>query len=466
MKLKFIGANRQVTGSRHYLEADGTKLLVDCGMYQERRFLDRNWEPFPVDPGSLDAVLVTHAHLDHCGMLPRLVAAGFSGPIFATAASADLIEIILRDSAHIQEEDAEYKKRRHRKEGRRGKHPEVPLYTAADVERTLSRIEPVGYGNAVKINEHSTVTFHDAGHILGSAVLDLAVNSDGQFRRVLFSGDLGQKDKPIIRDPVVFDSADYIVLESTYGDRDHEPPADVESQLADVIGRTLSGGGNVVIPVFAVERAQELMYHISRLVRNERIPNVPIFLDSPMAIDVTDVFRRHRECFDDESWALINSGEPPLRFPGLTMSSTVEQSKSINDLASPKIIMATSGMCTAGRIKFHLKQNIKRPESTILFVGFQVPGTLGRQILDGKQEVRIHGHNWLVKAQVAQVRGFSGHADRGGLIRWLAGLKSPPRKLFLVHGDENASLALAEQVAGELGYDVTVPNYLDEVRVD
>ena len=465
MKLQFLGANRQVTGSRHYLEADGAKILVDCGMFQQRKYLDRNWEPSPVDPAELDAVLITHAHLDHCGLLPRLVKEGFRGPIITTAASADLVELILRDSAHIQAEDVAYKKRRHRKEGRRAKHPEVPLYTADDVERTLRLVEPIGYGQSVRINEHVSATFHDAGHILGSAVVELGVRSNGQARRVLFSGDLGQWDRPLVRDPTVFDQADYVVMESTYGDRDHQQHEDIESQLAGVIGETIRGGGNVVVPVFAVERAQEMMYHISRLVREDRIPNVPVFLDSPMAIDVTDVFRQHRDCFDEETWQLIMSGEPPLRFPGLTMSRSVEQSKEINKVKGPTIIMATSGMCTAGRIKFHLRHNIKRPESTILFVGYQVHGTLGRQIVDGNQNVRIHGNNWRVKARVAQVRGFSSHADRGGLLKWLGGLESPPRRLFLVHGDEEASLSLAEQVQEEMSWPVSVPEYQEQVEL-
>jgi len=466
VELQFLGANRQVTGSRYCLEAEGAKLLVDCGMFQQRQYLDRNWEPGPVEPGRLDAVLLTHAHLDHCGLLPRLVREGFAGPILTTAASADLAELILQDSAHIQMEDAAYKKRRHRKEGRRGKHPEVPLYTTEDVQHVLPRFEPVGYGQPVKINDRVSVAFHDAGHILGSAIVEVNVGRNGRARRVLFSGDLGHWDTPLVRDPTVFDQADYVVMESTYGDRDRQPPGDVESQLADVVNETVRAGGNVVIPVFAVERAQEVMYHISRLVRTDTIPDVPVFLDSPMAVDATDIFSRHRDCFDEETWQLIMSGEPPLRFPGLTMSRSVEESKAINTVERPAIIMATSGMCTAGRIKFHLRQNITRPESTILFVGHQVPGTLGRQLLDGKQEVRIHGRIWPVSARVTRIEGFSGHADRGGLLRWLGTLDSPPRHLFLTHGEEEASLSLAEYVKSNRGWQVSVPEYRDVVQLD
>jgi len=465
VKLQFFGAACQVTGSRHYLEAGGVKILVDCGMFQERQYLDRNWEPSPVPPAGIDAVLLTHAHLDHCGLVPRLVGEGFRGPVLTTPASADLVEIILRDSAEIQMEDVAYKKRRHQKEGRRGKHPEVPLYTPGDVERTLPLVQSVPYEQAAKINENVWATFHDAGHILGSAVVELTVSQGDRLQRVLFSGDLGQWDRPILRDPTVFAEADFVVMESTYGNRDHDSHESIESQLDRVINETVQGGGNVVIPTFAVERAQELVFYISRLVRARRIPDVPVFLDSPMAADVTEVFCRHRECFDEEAWQMISSGESPLRFPGLNVVRGVEESKAINDLKEPAIIMATSGMCTAGRIKHHLRQNIKRPESTILFVGYQVRGTLGRQILDGNPEVRIHGRQWRVRARVEQIHGFSGHADRTALLRWLSAFKSPPRHLFLIHGEEESSLSLADRVRRELGWQVDVPEYQQEVEL-
>jgi len=466
VKLRFLGANRQVTGSRHYLEADGVRVLVDCGMFQERHYRDRNWEPSPIPPKKLDAVVLTHAHLDHCGLVPKLAREGFRGPVLATAASADLAELILRDSAYIQTEDAAYKKRRHRKERRRGKHPEVPLYTVDDVERVLPQFEPVPYHEAVRVNDHLRVTFHDAGHILGSAIVELSVGRGNGVKRLLFSGDLGQWNKPILRDPTVFSEADYVVLESTYGDRNHETHEAIELQLGTVINETIRGGGNVVIPTFAVERAQELMYHIGRLVHADRIPDVPIYLDSPMAVHATDVFHRHRECFDDATWELIDSGEPPLRFPGLKMVSSVKESKAINELKRPAIIMATSGMCTAGRIKFHLKHNIMRPESSILFVGYQVRGTLGRQIRDGNPQVRIHGRQWPVRARVEQIHGFSGHADRAALLRWLSSFDAPPRHLFLTHGEEESSLSLAEHVGGEMGWQVTVPEYRERVKLD
>ena len=384
MKLHFLGANRQVTGSRYCLEVAGSKILVDCGMFQERAYQSRNWEPSPIPPNEIGALLLTHVHIDHSGLVPKLVREGFSGPIYATRPSVALAEIMLRDSARIQTEDAQYKKKRHKKEGRKGKHPEVPLYTIADVDETLPLFRPIPYQKKIDIAENISGTFFDAGHILGSAMIEVVAEENGQLHRVLFSGDIGQWDKPLIRDPTLFDEADYVVMESTYGDREHQDGGDVEWQLHDVISRTLDRGGNVVIPTFAVERSQELMYFISRLVHADRIPDVKVFLDSPMAVDVTDIFRQFRDCFDQETWNLIASDEPPLRFPGLHMADSVEESRAINAVKQPCIIMATSGMCTAGRIKHHLRRHIGDARSTILFVGYQAHGTLGRQILDGK----------------------------------------------------------------------------------
>ena len=366
MRLRFLGADRQVTGSRHYFEAGPAKVLIDCGMFQKREFLARNWEPSLVPPHDLDAVLLTHAHVDHCGLLPRLVREGFRGPIYATGASRALVELVLRDSAQIQAEDLAFKRKRHRKEGRRPAHPDVALFTYKDVDRTMPHVESVAYGRPVRIHDQVQATFHDAGHILGSAIVEFAVHENGRSSRVLFSGDLGQGDKPLVCDPTVFDQADYIVMESTYGDRDHPPHEDLERQLEQVICETIGRNGNLVVPTFAIERAQELMYFIHRLSNASRIPKVPVFLDSPMAVHATAIFDKHRECYDEETWRMLDAGDQPLRFPGLKLVKTVEDSKAINALRGPAIIMAPSGMCTAGRIKHHLAHNITRPECTIL----------------------------------------------------------------------------------------------------
>lgn len=466
MKMQFLGANRQVTGSKHLLDVGGTRILVDCGMYQEREFADRNWEDSPIDVRSIDAVLLTHAHNDHCGMLPRLVNQGLTAPVYTTQATAELTEIILEDSARIQEEDAEYKRKRHRKEGRKVKHPVVPLFTPQDVRRTLPLLQPVPYGREITINSHVRVVFHEAGHILGSSVVEVLGTENDETRRFLFSGDLGQRNKPILRDPEVFTEADYVIMESTYGDRNHNGSTDVEGRLAQIIRETIDRGGNVVIPVFAVERAQELLYHLGRLIRDDQIPRAEVILNSPMATDVTKVFRRHRECFDEETWDMIQSGEPPFHFPGLQLVQSVDESKAIHKKKQPAIIMATSGMCTAGRIKHHLKHNISRPDSTILFVGYQAYGTLGRKILDGNPEVRILGSEYQVKARIERIEGFSGHADRNGLLQWLSGLQKPPRHVFLVHGEEKSALNLAETIQAEHGWSVSVPKYQDKVTLD
>jgi metallo-beta-lactamase family protein len=455
-----------VTGSRYYLDAGGTTLLVDCGMFQEREYLDRNWETNGPPPREIDAVILTHAHLDHSGLLPKLVRDGFRGPIYTTRASADVAELILYDSAGIQEEDVAFKKKRHGKEGRKGCHPEVPLYTTRDVDRTLPRLEPAAYDEPIRISDSVQLRLHDAGHILGSALAEFEVQEQGRRRRVLFSGDLGQFNMPILRDPTTVPQADYVVMESTYGDRDHPQNGGIQAQLESVIRQTVEAGGNVVIPVFAVERAQELVYHLAKLHGDGRLPAIPVFLDSPMAVDVTELFRRHRECLDEEMQQMLRAGRAPLRFPGLSFTRTTEESKRINDLKRPAVIMATSGMCTAGRIKHHLVHNLTRPECTVLFVGFQVRGTLGRQILDGNQEVRIHGRTWRVRARIRQIQGFSGHADHAGLLRWLGGFRAPPRHLFLTHGEEQTSLKLAQELANGQGWGVTVPRYRESVELE
>ena len=463
MKLHFLGANRQVTGSRYCLETSDSMIMIDCGMFQEREFLSRNWEPNSIAPPECDAMLLTHAHLDHCGLIPKLVANGFRAPIYCTQPTVDLAEVILRDSAKIQEEDAAYKKKRHEREGRRGKYPEKALYGEEEVLKTLPLFHGVPYQTSCRVTDSVSVVFHDAGHILGSAMLEVIVTEHGATRRVLFSGDIGQWNKPLVRDPSLFDSADHVVMESTYGDRNHENGGDVETQLCDVINETIALGGNVVIPTFAVERAQELMYYISRLVHDDRIPDVKVFLDSPMAVDVTNIFQKYHEYLDQEAWELIGSNQSPLHFPGLHLARAAAQSIAINNEKQPCIIMATSGMCTGGRIKHHLRRNLSRPESTILFVGYQAHGTLGRLISDGKPEVRIHGRNYESKARIDRIFGFSGHADRKALMHWIGNLQQEPTSVFLTHGEEDAAMSLAQHIREEKGWKVSVPEFQDVV---
>lgn len=466
MRLRFIGAAGQVTGSCYLLEAAGQKILIDCGAYQERPSLDRNWEPFPVDPASVDVLLLTHAHVDHCGLIPKLVRDGYRGQILATKATGDLLPIVLMDAAHIHEEDAAFKKKRHRKEGRRGPHAEIPLYTGEDVERTLPLLQDTGYGEEVRLRNGVAVTFRDAGHILGSAMLEVDVRENGAARRLVFSGDIGQWNKPLVRDPSVFRQADYVVMESTYGDREHEDAKDVETLLAEAVLAAVEAGGNLVIPTFAVERAQELMFHLSRLVRTGRIPHLLVFLDSPMAVDVTDVFAEHAADLDEETRRLFREGHPPFAFPGLKLIRTIEESKAINAVRGTSVIMAGSGMCTGGRIKHHLARNISRPESVILFVGYQARDTLGRNILSRPPEVRIHGQFWPVRARIAKIEGFSAHADRRGLNRWLDAFEAPPRNLFVTHGDRDVSLSFAASVAKDRGWPVTAPGPGEEWTLD
>jgi metallo-beta-lactamase family protein len=460
-KLAFLGAARQVTGSCYAVEANGLKVLVDCGLHQERAYLERNWDPLPIAPEEIDFILLTHAHLDHSGLIPKVVRDGFSGTILTTAATGDILSIALMDSAEIQEEDAAYKKKRHQKEGRMPPRPVVPLYTVEDVQQAMPLVEEIDYDSPVQIGDNVEVRFRDAGHILGSAMIEIAVRRNGETRTIVFSGDIGQWDMPFVRDPSLFESADYIVMESTYGDRSHEDPAAVGEMLARTIRDTAAAGGNVVIPTFAIERAQDLMFHLSKLVYAKAIPPVRVYLDSPMAREVTQAYERHDEFLDEETRALFSSGRNPFRFPGLTIVRTAEESKAINTAPGPAVIMAGSGMITGGRIKHHLAQNIARPESTILFVGYQARDTLGRQILEGRPEIRVLGRTLPVRARVAKINGFSAHADRAGLDRWLDGFKSPPRRLFVTHGDAEVAAHFAERTRRERGWTVEVPEYLE-----
>ena len=465
-KLRFLGAARNVTGSRYSLETDNTRLLVDCGLYQERKFKDRNWEPFSIPPDALDAVLLTHAHLDHCGLLPKLVRDGFQGKIYCTDATAEIARIMLLDSAHLQQEDAEFKRKRHEREGRKGPFPEVPLYTVDDAEASLPLFSPVKYGELVQIGDGVTAMFHDAGHVLGSSMINVTVRNRGEERTILFSGDVGRWDRPIIQDPTLFSKADYVLVESTYGDRLHERLPDIDDSLAEVINSTRNAGGNVVVPSFALERAQEILYYLNELLLEDRIPHLLVFLDSPMAIRITDVFERHPELFDQEMTRLVRHNRSPFDFPGFTMIRTVDESKAINHIKGTVMIIAGSGMCTGGRIKHHLVANISRPESTILFVGYQAAGTLGRQIVDGAKEVRILGQQHSVRSRIAQIHGLSAHADRDELLRWLSGLKTAPRHVFVTHGEHQAAESFSGFLSEKTGWKTSVPEYGTEVFLE
>lgn len=465
MKLHFLGADRQVTGSCYAVDAERRMLLVDCGYYQEREFQGRNWAPTPVDVGSLHSVLLTHAHLDHCGLLPKLVREGFDGPIYATPPTIDLARLVLEDSAHIQMEDMAYKKRRHQKEGRKSPHPYEPLTRIEDVHKVTRQFQPVPYEKDVSLGAGISFRLHDAGHILGSAIVELNAGEGADARRLVFSGDLGRPDVPIVRDPTIVERADGVVIESTYGDREHEHSEEIEDQLAEIISATAARGGKVIIPTFAIERAQELIIHLAALVESRRIPRLPAFLDSPMAVDATEIFRNHVDYMDGPTQELVHSSRLARLGEWFRFTRSSAESKEINTVRGPCIVLAGSGMCTGGRIKHHLVQNIERPEATILFSGYQAAGTLGRHIVSGEHEVRIHGRMYQVRAEVRQVQGLSAHAGRHDLLSWLGGFRERPGRVFVTHGEEHAALALADSARADLGLEVDVPHYLDEVEV-
>ena len=466
IKLSFLGAAQNVTGSKYLLEANNVRLLVDCGLYQEREFRSRNWEPFPIPPHTIDAVLLTHAHLDHCGLLPKLVREGFKGKIYCTAATSEITEIMLLDSAKLQQEDAEFKKRRHQREGRRGPFPEIPLYTIDDAETVSPLFSTTQYEKTVSIGDGVKATFHEAGHVLGSSMVKIVVRQGGEERTIIFSGDVGMRNKPILRDRTTFDEADYIIVESTYGDRLHEGSVDIGNSLAEIINSTYKAKGNIIVPSFALERTQELLYYLNELLLERRIPHLMVFVDSPMANSITEVFERYPELYDKEMTELMRQHRSPFDFPGLEMVRTVDESKAINNIAGSIMIIAGSGMCTGGRIKYHLVTNISRRESTILFVGYQAVGTLGRQIVDGAKQVRILGQQHRIRARIAQLHGFSAHADRDGLFRWLSGFKKAPRHLFITHGESKVAKLFGDFVKEKTDWQISIPEYGTEALLE
>lgn len=457
MKITFIGAAHEVTGSCHYLEAAGKKFLVDCGMEQGKDQYEN--QELPVIPGDIDFVLLTHAHIDHSGNLPLLYARGFRGQVFATAATCDLCDIMLRDSAHIQEFEAEW---RNRKGKRQGKAEFVPAYTMADAEGVLKHFVECPYSTKIQAAPGIEIRFTDIGHLLGSSSIEVWASENGETTKIVFSGDVGNTNQPLLNDPQVTETADYVLIESTYGDRIHSAQRpDYVAELTKVLQRTFDRGGNVVIPSFAVGRTQEMLYFL-RQIKAERMvkghENFSVYVDSPLAVEATTIFNEHTsDCFDEEAMALVNQGINPIAFPGLRLSVTSDDSKLINFNEQPKVIISASGMCEAGRIKHHLKHNLWRPESTILFVGYQAHNTLGRSLLEGAKEVKLFGEPIAVQAEICQLPGISGHADQRGLLDWASGFKKKPKKVFVVHGEDTVCDIFAEYLQEQLGYDTAAP---------
>ena len=450
MKLSFYGADQCVTGSCHCLEVNGKKILVDCGLQQGRDEIDNAALPF--HPGSIDAVLVTHAHIDHSGRIPMLIKNGFAGPIITTRVTANLLDIMLQDSAHIQEQDAEYHNRKNKRAGR----PEVePIYTVEDAMRVREFIRPCEYGQQVQITDDVTAEFIDAGHLLGSASIRLTCREGGETRTIVFSGDIGNVDQPIIRNPQFFDSADYVLMESTYGDRNHTEVWSYTDELAEIIDETLGKGGNVVIPSFAVGRTQELLYFIREIKDQglvKSVPDFPVYIDSPLAKAATTVFCGDLHGYLDEAaLELVKDGTHMFSFPNLHLVETTEESRMLNLDKTPKIIISASGMCDAGRIRHHLKHNLWRANSAVVFVGFQSPGTLGRKLLDGAESVKLFGEEIAVKAKVVNFQGLSSHADHDHLIEWIKAFDPKPAHVFVVHGDADVAPAFADELCS-LGF--------------
>lgn len=456
MILTFIGAAHEVTGSCHYIEVGDKKLLVDCGMEQGKDIYEN--QEIPVNPGEIDFIFVTHAHIDHSGLLPLMAKKGFKGQIFATKATCDLCNIMLRDSAHIQEFEAEWKGR---KAKRAAKEAYEPIYNMSDAVAACELLVPLEYDTNIRICEEVSVKFVDAGHLLGSASIQMTLTEKDVTKTVIFSGDIGNINKPIIKDPTIMDGADYVLIESTYGDRLHGERPDYVGTLARILNDTFKKGGNVVIPSFAVGRTQEMLYFLRLIKKENMVPSYPdfeVYVDSPLAIEATTIFNKHvMECFDEETMALIKQGINPLKFEGLKVSVSSNDSIAINENILPKVILSASGMCEAGRIRHHLKHNLWRPESTILFVGYQAVGTLGRMILEGASSVKLFGEEIAVKARIENLKGISGHGDRKGLTEWLNGMQQRPKKVFVVHGEDQVCDIFAEYLEKEHGYDAYAP---------
>jgi len=466
VRIQFLGAVRNVTGSRHRLQIAGKTILLDCGLFQGRRqdFFDRN-QRFEFDPTTVDMVLLSHAHIDHSGNIPTLVRQGFAGHIYATPATMDLCSAMLRDSAHVLAADVAYV---NKKRARKGEPPVHPLYSLDDALEAVEQFLGVGYNRPIPLADGATATFRDAGHILGSAMIEIAVRENGRNLKVVYSGDLGRPGLPILRDPYVVQDVDTLILESTYGDRTHDSPSEAEDQLRRVILETVNRGGKIIIPAFAVGRTQELVYALHRLTLARQIPELPVFVDSPLAVNVTEIFRLHPECYDREINAFMERAdvEDAFGFRRLRYIRDVEESKALNSLKQPAVIISASGMCEAGRILHHLKNNIEDSRNTILFVGFQAEQTLGRKLVDGWKKVNIFGEEYTVRAAVERIDGYSAHADRNELLDYVRRVRQTGlRRVFIVHGEEAASLSLAAALK-EMGVpEVHVPMPGDTVEL-
>lgn len=463
MKIKFLGAVTTVTGSCYLITTKSHKFIIDCGQFQGNKTTEKeNYEEFGFDPRDLDFMILSHAHIDHSGRIPLLVKKGFKGRIYCTTATADLATIMLKDSGYIHEKEAQWDVR---KAERMGRVPREPLYTLEDAERSLKYLEPNLYDQYVQPYPEIRFRFRDAGHILGSAIVEIWIEEEGKVNKLVFSGDLGMKNKPILNDPVSIEEADYLIMEATYGNRTHETIKESLEKFIDIIIKTIKRGGTVVIPSFAVGRTQDLIYELNMYYEHDEevkkiLENIMVYIDSPLAISATEIFRRNAQDFDDETRQYILKGDNPLDFKNLKFVRTSQESKELNFHDEPKIIIASSGMAEAGRIKHHLKHHLWKEKSSIIIVGYQANETLGRQLVEGAAEVNIFGERIKVRAEVYSLEGFSGHADKERLFDWLKAFKKFPDKVFLVHGESDAKLAFAERIKAELGHIVQV---IDEV---
>ena len=459
MKIQFCGASTGVTGSCHLITTDNHRILLDCGQFQGGKAQEAmNYEEFPFDPAEIDCLILSHAHIDHCGRIPLLFKRGFKGDIYCTDATADLLGVMLKDSGYIHEKEAEWKNRKNERAGR----PVIePLYTYNDAVDSLKFVKPVLYDQLIELNEEMKIVFNDAGHILGSAITELWVTENDTVSKIVFSGDLGVMNRPILRDPTIIKKADYVIMETTYGNRLHPQNSMDVRRLMDIIRETAARGGTTVIPSFAVGRTQELIYELNRVYDSdseyrEAFKDLMVYVDSPMATTATEVFKRNAQVFDDETKEYIRKGDHPLDFKNLKFTRTSEESMWLNSDRKPKVIISASGMCEAGRIRHHLKHNLWDSRSSIVFVGYQAEGTLGRKLVEGAQEVTLFGEKIKVNAQIHNLEGFSGHADRDGLLEWLGGFRQEPKHIFLVHGENDSKEDFAKTVKEQLGYEPVV----------